>query len=288
METGQKPVTCNRLLPRLLSALLPLAMCSVAQADASRIIALAPHLAELAYVAGAGDKIVGAVEYSDHPAAALALPRVGDAFQVDMERVLAMKPDLVLAWEQGTRDALISRLKELGLNVVTLPTFDIEDVGHAIRTIGRLAGTEPVAEREAAAFEQAIAQQRQENRDKSTLSVFIEVDDRPLYTVNGRQLISQVVTLCGGRNIFADLPQLAPAIGIEAVIAANPQVILSTDDSDDQATAIWTAWPHIQAVHDENVYTLHADDIARPTTRLVSGIREVCGLLEKVRGKYAH
>jgi iron complex transport system substrate-binding protein len=260
----------------------------MAQAEASRIIALAPHLAELAYVAGAGDKLVGAVEYSDHPAAALALPRVGDAFQVDMERVLAMKPDLVLAWEQGTRDALISRLKELGLNVVTLPTFDIADVGSAIRTIGRLAGTAAVAEREAAAFEQTIEQQRKEYSAKSPLSVFIEVDDRPLYTVNGRQLISQVVTLCGGRNIFADLPQLAPAIGIEAVIAANPEVILSTDDSDDQATAIWTAWPHIQAVHDGNVYTLHADDIARPTTRLVSGINEVCGLLEQVREKHAH
>jgi iron complex transport system substrate-binding protein len=275
-------------LPRgvisLLMAML-LARQAVAYPAATRIVSLAPHLTELTYVAGAGDKLVGTVLYSDQPDAARALPRIGDAFQVDLERVLALRPDLILAWESGTRETLIQRLLELGFNVVTIPTFDIEDVGRAIRSIGRLAGTVTTAEGQALAFEESVARQRAAYSNRPPVSVFLEIDDRPLYTVNGRHLISQVVTLCGGRNIFADLPQVAPTIGLEAVIAANPDVILSTDDTDEQATAMWTSWPELRAVSSGNVYSLHADDIARPTTRLVNGIRQVCEVLETARAR---
>lgn len=258
---------------------------ATSHAAANRIVALAPHLTELAFAAGAGEKLVGTVEYSDEPAAARAVPRMGDAFQVDMERLLAARPDLVLAWQDGTRDSLITRLRELGINVVTIPTFDIEDVATAIRQIGELAGTGVVADEEAARFAEEISRLRLKYRNAVPISVFLQIDDRPLYTVNGRQLISQTAALCGGRNVFGDLDQLAPAIGIEAVIAADPAVILSTDDSGDRAIEMWLAWPGMQAVRRKNLYTLRADDIARPTTRLVNGIREVCAVLDKARQK---
>lgn len=250
---------------------------------ATRIVSLAPHLTELTFAAGAGDRLVGTVEYSDFPAAARQIPRLGDAFQVDLERLLAARPDLVLAWASGTRDSLVTRLRELGLNVVTISTFDIEDVGSALREIGTLAGTQGVARATAQEFDLSIATLRAEYAAAAPVSVFIQIDDRPLYTVNGRQLISQVVALCGGRNVFADLGQLAPAIGIEAVLAANPQVIVSTDDSGDAAIRVWESWPGIEAVRRGNLFTLRADDIARPTPRLVQGIRAVCSVLDEAR-----
>ncbi len=274
----------NKNLSPFILALLATWPLSV-QAAASRIVALAPHLTELAFVAGAGSKLVGTVEYSDEPAAARAIPRLGDAFQVDMERLLAARPDLVLAWQAGTRDSLIARLQELGINVVTISTFEIEDVATAIRQIGELAGTSAIADRQAARFADEIGQLRRQYRTAVPITVFLQVDDQPLYTVNGRQLISQAAALCGGRNVFADLDQLAPAIGIEAVIAADPAVILSTDDSGDKAIGMWLAWPGMQAVRRKNLYTLRADDVARPTTRLVNGIREVCAVLGEARRK---
>lgn len=259
---------------------------AISQPAASSIVSLAPHLTELTYVAGAGDRLVGTVEYSDYPAAARKLPRLGDAFQVDIERLLASRPDLVLAWASGTRDSLVSRLKNLGLNVVTIPTFDIEDVGTAIREIGRLAGTAATANRNADKFTGEIDRLRTQYRSAPPISVFIQIDDRPLYTVNGRQLISQVVALCGGRNVFADLDQLAPAIGIEAVLTANPEVIVSTDDSGDEAIRMWQSWAGLAAVRSGHLYTLRADDVARPTPRLIDGIREVCAVLDRARTSY--
>ena len=153
-----------------------------------------------------------------------------------------------------------------------------EDVATALRDIGRLPGTSEIAERAAADYERRIRELRDLYRDRAR--VFIEVDDRPLYTVNGKQIISEIVELCGGRNVFADLNELAPAISIEAVIAANPQAIISTDDTVPDAAAEWERWRHIEAVRTGNVYTLRSDDIARATTRLTVAAESVCRTLD--------
>ncbi len=206
-----------------------------------RIVALAPHLTELVYAAGAGDLLVGVVEYSDYPEAARTLPRVGDAWQVDMERVLLLEPDVVLTWASGTPESVIERLESLKLNRREIATFRLADVSAALRTIGEIAGTVGAAEAAAKHFEGEIADLRRAHAGAQPLRVFIQLDDQPVYTVNGRHIISEVVELCGGRNVFAALPQLAPPVTLEAVIAANPEVIVSTDDTiadplDDVAT----------------------------------------------------
>jgi iron complex transport system substrate-binding protein len=252
-------------------------------APSQRIVSLAPHLTELAFTAGAGDRIVATVEYSNHPDAARSLPRIGDAFRVDLERLVALRPDVVLVWETGTPAPTIERIRALQLRVVPFQTQRLADVATVLREIGRLAGTSAVAERAAADYEQHIRQLRDTYRDRAPLRVFIEVDDRPLYTVNGRQIISEIVELCGGRNVFADLNELAPAIGIEAVIAANPQAIISTDDTVPDAAAEWARWRHIDAVRTGNVYTLRSDDIARATTRLTVAAEAVCRTLDTAR-----
>jgi iron complex transport system substrate-binding protein len=248
-----------------------------------RIVSLAPHLTELAFTAGAGDRIVATVEYSDHPDAARAIPRIGDAFRVDLERLLALRPDAVLVWESGNPAQMLERVRALKLQVVSFQTQRLEHVATALREIGRIAGTSEIAERAALDYERRIQELRERYRDREILRVFIEVDDRPLYTVNGKQIISEIVELCGGRNVFADLEIWAPAISIEAVIAANPQAIISTDDTVPDAAAAWSRWRHIEAVRTGNVYTLRSDDIARATTRLTVAAEAVCRTLDTAR-----
>jgi iron complex transport system substrate-binding protein len=267
-------------LALLLSTLVAVAAYA---APPQRIVSLAPHLTELAFTAGAGDRIVATVEYSDHPEAARRIPRIGDAFRVDLERLVALRPDAVLAWESGNPAPTLERIRALHLPVVAFQTQRLEHVATALREIGRLAGTSEIAERAASDYERRIQELRERYRDRAPVRVFIEVDDQPLYTVNGKQIISEIVELCGGRNVFADLNQFAPAIGIEAVIAANPQAIISTDDTVPDAAAAWQRWRHIEAVRIGNVYTLRSDDIARATTRLTVAAESVCRTLDTAR-----
>lgn len=252
-----------------------------------RIVSLAPHLTELAFDAGAGDRIVATVEYSDYPKAALAIPRIGDAFRIDFERVLELRPDLILAWESGTPAATIERLRELGLKVETVSTQTLAQVPTTLRRLGELAGTTSAAELAAKRFERDIAHLRDEYRDRKRMSVFLQINDQPLYTVNGEHIISEVAALCGGTNVFAALRDLAPTIGIEAVIAANPDAIISTDASAAETVAYWRRWDSVTAVRAGNVFALSPDELTRATPRLVQGARAVCRTLETARANLA-
>jgi iron complex transport system substrate-binding protein len=254
--------------------------------ESPRLLSLAPGLTEIVYAAGAGAMLVGTVEWSDYPAAARAIPRVGDAWRVDSERVLALRPDVVLAWPTGTPAATIQQLQRLGLKIVEVPTQSLADVPRALRQVGRLAGTEAAAERSARAFEERVAEQRQRYRGRAPLSVFVQIDDEPLYTVNGRHVISEIVELCGGRNVFAGLPQLAPPIATEAVLAADPQVIVSTDDTLREPLGYWQRWPRLQAVRAGTVYALPSDLVARASPRLADGVDATCAALDHARSKH--
>jgi len=264
--------------------LCSLATISVAAERAQvRIVSLAPSLTELAFAAGAGDRIVATVEYSDYLQAARAIPRIGDAFRVDLERVLELRPDFVLAWESGTPAATIERLRALGLNVEIVSTQTLAEVSAALRHLGELAGTRSAADAAAKRFESQIARLREEYRDRKPVSVFVQINDRPLYTVNGNHIISEIAALCGGTNVFTALRDLAPTIGIEAVIAANPDAIVSTDSSVTDAMAHWRRWETLTAVRARNVFTLPSDELARATPRLVTGARSMCRALETAR-----
>jgi iron complex transport system substrate-binding protein len=271
-----------------LFAVVVLLACAAARAAPARprIVSLAPHLTELVYAAGAGDLLVGVVEYSDYPAEARSLPRIGDAWRVDMERLLALQPDMVLTWASGTPDNVVERLDALKLTHREIATYRLADVPIALRTIGAIAGTPAVAEAAAAGFDREISELRRLHRSARRLSVFIQLDDQPVYTVNGRHIISEVVELCGGRNVFADLPQLAPPVSLEAVIAADPEVIVSTDDTIADPLAMWRRWESVRAVRTGAVYALPSDTMARATPRLAAGTRATCAALDDARKNY--
>jgi iron complex transport system substrate-binding protein len=256
--------------------------------SAHRIVSLAPHLTELAFTAGAGQQVVAVDEYSDHPEAARTLPRVGNAFRVDFERLIAFKPDMILVWKSGTPQEAIDHLRGLKLPVVEIATYNLGDVSRAVREIGQLAGTVQTADQAALHYEHELAELREQYRSRTTLAVFLEINDQPLYTVNGKQIMSQALELCGGRNIFADLNDLAPVIGVESVLAANPDVIISIDDTVPQPRKQWEQWKQLHAIRNDNVFALPADDLARPTLRLIGGIRALCKTLDKARANISH
>lgn len=251
--------------------------------EARRIVTLAPNLAELAFAAGAGERVVGVVQYSDYPEAALRIAHVGDAFRVDSEKILALRPDLVLAWESGTPRAVIEKLQALGLNVAVVQVSRLAQVGDALRTIGKLAGTGAVAEAAARDFEKKMAALKERYANRPRLRVFIEVDRQPLFTVNGNHVTSEIVQLCGGENVFAGIGQLAASIGTEAVIGENPDVILSTANDAEGVRNDWRRWSDINAVRYAHVYQMNPDTLVRATPRLVEGAEQACNALEQAR-----
>jgi iron complex transport system substrate-binding protein len=250
---------------------------------AQRIVSLAPNLTELVFTIGAGDRLVGADSFSNYPAEAQRIPRVGDAFQVDYERVLAFKPDLVLVWDTGTPQPVIEKLEHLGLNVERISTTQIMDIHHALLRLGELTGRQAAASEAANAFFSAYHDLAVEHARDAPISVFYQISSTPLYTVNGRHLISQMLALCGGKNVFAELEQLAPPVSLEAVLERDPEVIFAGDDVSEDPFAIWRPWRKLRAVARGNLYILHVDRIARATTRIIGGAEEICAVLDEAR-----
>ena len=250
----------------------------------TRIIALSPHLAELAYAAGAGSQLAAVVRYSDYPDAARALPQVGDGSRIDIERVIAIKPDLILGWRSGNPPGDLQRLEDLGFAVFITEPTRLADIARLTRTIGALAGTGAAAAAAADAFERELATLRARYGARAEVPVFYEIWHRPLLTINRAHLISDVIALCGGRNVFAAAPVLTPAVSLEAVVAARPRVVLggSSATSPETFVATWREMP-VESLRRMPVRYVPPDLIQRHTLRIAQGARVVCEHLEAVR-----
>lgn len=256
-------------------------------APARRIVSLAPHLTELLFAAGAGSRVAGNVEFSDYPPAAAALPRVGGSSRLDLEAIVALKPDLVLGWESGNAPAAVARLRSMGLTVFISETHRIEDIAGELERIGKLAGTETLAGAAAMAFRQRHARLAARYSGRPPVAVFYQIWKQPLMTVNREQIISDAIRLCGGRNVFAQLPTLAPTVTVEAVIAANPEAIVASgmDESRPEWLDDWRRWSTLVAVARDNLYFVPPELIQRHTPRILDGAEMLCGQLEAARRK---
>jgi iron complex transport system substrate-binding protein len=250
---------------------------------AERIISLAPHITELLFAAGAGELIVGTVDYSDYPEAAASIPRIGSHAGIDLERVLALKPDLVVAWHSGNPIRLVERLERLGIPVYVTEPRTLESIAEHIRKLGTLAGSEEMAERVARDFLDQLAELRQRYQERRPVSVYFQISGQPLMTVNGAHLISSVIRLCGGINIFAALSALAPAIALEAVLAADPDVIFASGPAASEWLREWHRWSMLKAVQRGHLYSVPEDWITRQGPRILLAAHQVCRELDKVR-----
>jgi iron complex transport system substrate-binding protein len=252
---------------------------------AQRVISMSPHVTELLFAAGGGARIVGAMNFSDYPAAAKSIPLVGSNSQVDVERVVALKPDLLIVWQSGNTARQISQLESLGIPVFYSEPRRLGQVADSLLRFGRLLGTEATAQAAAGAYRARIAALAGRYGNRAPVRVFYQVWDRPLYTLNGGQIVSDAIRVCGGQNIFAGLRVVAPEVSVEAVLQQDPEAIVGGNEHDpaDRGLSIWNQYPALTAVRRGNLFTVDDELLTRPGPRIAEGTARLCEKLEIAR-----
>ena len=250
---------------------------------ATRIISLSPNITELVFAAGAGGKLVGVSRYSDYPAAAKSIPDVGDSSSLDLERIIALKPDLVVAWRSGNSISDIEKLEKLGLTVFATEATRLEDVPRLLRITGALAGTSTQAESAARAYEAELRQIKRTYGGRQPIRVFQLIWHQPFMTVNGHHIISDIIDICGGINVFASAASLTPVISAESLLEADPQAVISSLSLEFAETEIRERLSYISAVRNNHLFFVHPDLLHRQTPRILQAAQKVCAQLEAVR-----
>lgn len=255
-------------------------------APARKLITLSPHLAELVFAAGAGRHLVATVEYSEYPPSAADIPRIGDAFRIDVERIVSLNPDLVIAWDSGNPRQAISQLGLFGIPVWTVEIRQPDEIASVIENIGAASGELTSASAAASDFRRRLYALSQKYESRPLLDIFYQVDVKPLFTISGEHLISKGLSLCGGRNVFHDQQGLAFHVTHESVIVANPDALFAPAlDNEPDPLAGWREWPGLKAVQQDALFLLPADNISRATPRLLEALELACTFLDGLRGQ---
>ncbi|MBD9504681.1 cobalamin-binding protein [Pseudomonas sp. PDM23] len=263
---------------RLLCLLLLLAGLPVAAAE--RVVSLAPSLTDMVLELGAGDRLAGLLDGGPRPESLKDLPSVGRYGQVNLEQILALQPDLLLVWPGAVPEAQLQRLTSVGIPVYVADPHRLEDIARQFRELGERLGRAEKGRELAQAFEARMAQLRTQYHRAPPLKVFYQVWDRPLYTVGGRQIISEALEVCGGRNLFADLDLPAPQVGREAVLARDPQVIVAA--SEDQLRS-WTGMQQLSATRLRQLWVVPDRNLEKPSFAMLDATEKLCRLLSKAK-----
>jgi iron complex transport system substrate-binding protein len=252
---------------------------------ARRIISLAPNITEVLFHIGAGKQIVGADEYSNYPARAKDIMRVSNYAAANYELILSLKPDLVIAWQSGNGDKIITPLRKLGIPVFVIETREIDQVPNLFRRLGKLTGHTKTAELRALTFSERLKTLRISHQRKTPVRTFYQIWDEPLITLNGEHMVSSVIELCGGVNIFADAVPLVPYVNIESIVAADPQVIIAGGSQEERPRWFksWQKWSGISAVIKRQIYLIPSDLMQRHSARILDGAEMMCGYLDSAR-----
>jgi iron complex transport system substrate-binding protein len=255
------------------------------QKPAQRVISLAPHVTELLFAAGGGDRIVGVVSYSDYPEAAKRIANIGDNRQLDLERVIALKPDLLVVWRHGSSERQLAQLRKLGIPMFHSEPHKLDDIADSLVRLGQLLGTQRAAQQAAAGLRQQLGALAIQYARRPPVRMFYQVWDKPLYTLNGAHIVSDAMRLCGGANIFAQMKVTAPVVSTEAVLQENPEAIFgSSERSDaDGGVNMWKAFPGVTAVRNDNLFKLDGNLLNRAGPRMIAGTIALCEKLEIAR-----
>ncbi len=258
---------------------------------ARRVVSLAPHVTEMIFAAGGGDRIVGTVHYSDYPPQARDIPRVGDNKALDLERIAALKPDLIVVWRHGNAQKQTDRLRALGLPLFYSEPRKLASIPENLEKLGTLLGTATTARRAADNFRQQVETLRKTYATRPPVTVFYQVWQQPLMTLNGQHLVSDMLALCGGRNLFGAETPLVPTVSVEAVVAGNPEAMLTAgmgatrSDQPLPDYAMWQRWKQITAVARNNLFVIDGDLVNRAGPRVVQGIEQICKDLDVARSR---
>ena len=253
-----------------------------------RIIALAPHTVELLFSMGAGERIIATTQFADYPEQAKNIQRVGGYHGLDIEAILALKPDLIIAWEGGNKEQDILRLEELGLNVVRGKTETLDRLGPHIRELGTLLSIENKADALASEFEAALAQRRAQYAQEEPVAFFYQLWLEPLRTLTANSWVNDTLTVCGGENVFAEHAMSDyPQVSMESVLLKQPEaIVVPSHHGDVIATGeMWLNWPEVPAVKNAHIFYIDGDILHRFSLRLLEGIDAVCEAFDQVRAQ---
>ena len=252
---------------------------------ANRIISLSPNTTEILFHVGAGSKVVGADEYSNYPPAANDIIRVNNHAAANYELIISLKPDLVVAWQSGNGEKIISRLRELGLPVFVVETQSMADIPSLYRRLGQLSGHSKQANQQADIFAEKLQGLSQLFASRKKVRTFYQIWNDPLMTLNGDHILTDIIELCGGVNVFEDSAALVPYVNMESVLAKDPQVIISggAKQNDLWDMGVWQKWPGLSAVKNRQIYSIPSDLLQRHSDRILQGAELVCRYLEQAR-----
>lgn len=250
---------------------------------ALRVISMAPHVTEMLFAAGGGERVVGAVDYSDYPEAAKRIPRIGSNREVDIERIMALKPDLIVAWMHGSSERQIALVRQLGIPVYLSDPQTLEGIPDSLLRLAQLMGTEATARPVATGLRQQLAGLRSRYAGRSPVRTFYQVWDKPLYTLNGKHIVTDALRLCGGENIFHTLPVTAPVVTTESVLQLDPEAIFGTAEKNYGGVSLWRKYPTMTAVRHENLFTVDGDLLNRAGPRMIAGAAVMCEKLDEAR-----
>lgn len=250
---------------------------------ALRIISLAPSVTELLFAAGGGSRVVGAVNYSDFPEAAKRIPRIGSNREIDMELLISLKPDLIVAWRHNSSDRQIEMVRQLGIPVFQSDAQTLDAIPDSVERLGQLMGTDATAKTAAAALRTQLASLRKQYAGRAPVRVFYQVWDKPLYTLSGKHILTDAMHLCGGVNVFDKLAVTAPVVTLESVLQENPEVIIATAEKNYGGVQLWKSYGTMTAVSRNNLFTLDGHLLNRAGPRMIQGTAAMCEALEQAR-----
>jgi len=262
---------------RVLFCLLALLAVGVRVEAAPRVISLAPSMSEIMLELHADDLLVGVLDGGERPSALSGLPSVGRHGQLDMERLLSLKPDLLLLWPDSVAPAQRDQLRRLGIETFVGAPKDIDQLIGQIEAIGRRVGRGEQGQQYAEALRERLRGLRERYRRKQPLRVFYQVWDKPLYTLGGQQIVSDALKVCGARNVFDDLTQPAPQVSVESVLLHDPEVILAGDVTQ---LASWETWRSVSAVSAGRLLVVPDKGLERPSGQMIEATARLCALLD--------
>jgi iron complex transport system substrate-binding protein len=250
---------------------------------AMRVISMSPHVTETLFAAGGGSRIVGAVNYSDYPEAAKSIPRIGSNREIDLERVISMKPDLIVAWMHNNSERQIEMVRQLGVPVYLSDPQTLDSIPENVARLGQLMGTEAVANAAAGELRRQLASLRTRYAGRPTVRTFYQVWDRPLYTLSGKHIITDALKLCGGENIFDKLTVTAPIVTVESVLQADPEAVFGTAEKNYGGVSLWKPYTTLTATRNDNLFTVDGNLLNRAGPRMIAGTAVLCEKLELAR-----
>ncbi len=270
---------------RLFIGLLLLASFSLSAKEINRIIALSPSSVEMLFEIGVGDRIVGTVEYADFPEAAKKIPRLGNYAGVQIETIVAAKPDLIVAWKSGNKQSDLKKLKSLGLNIIYVDPKTLSAVSENMIKLGKAIGVEQKANEAAEKFKQEYQAIKQRYASKNKVKVFYQLWHDPIRTVGDKSWVQSLIHDCNGDNVFKDSTAPYPVVSLESVIVKAPEIILMSKHShaDKAKKQLWVKWKNLPAVKNNLMESIDGSTLLRAGPRAVIGFSDLCSKIDKAR-----